>query len=173
MLCAYHLVPPEMHGQVIYPLNMLADLHPDLHRDAVRKYICRDRLQGQRIPPLNCLWGDVVFLTAIHPTAQRNAFRRAELPPSLTPTSFRCFKIDLSTLDLRQLAVMIWDGYDKRFERFDPDRFDEYAQVPEAALDYYRACREQGDRPLRFNYMPHVLYRGSIDISRASLVDAA
>jgi hypothetical protein len=51
----YHLVPRQMHGHGLYPLNRLREVAPDLAQTAFEKYAGRESVLERRIPPLNCL----------------------------------------------------------------------------------------------------------------------
>jgi hypothetical protein len=64
----YHRVPPDLRGTVLYPLNRLADVHPDLYEELQQNYATRRDIAALRIPPLgNCLWNDVLHFSPVHP----------------------------------------------------------------------------------------------------------
>ena len=66
----YHMVPKEMKGEVLNSLNEMKLIHPELHKHYSKKYFNhpeRERLLLRRIPKLDCLWNNVIFLSPLHP----------------------------------------------------------------------------------------------------------
>jgi hypothetical protein len=66
----YHMMPENMQGTVLYPLNVLKSVHPDLYTTYIEQYNdhpSRQTLPSRVIPKLNCLWNDVVQCSPIHP----------------------------------------------------------------------------------------------------------
>ena len=51
------------------------------------------------------------------------------------------------------------------FEPFDPARYREFDEVPEAHTAYLCRMRDRGQRPLMFVHIPHIFVAGSIDVS--------
>lgn len=49
------------------------------------------------------------------------------------------------------------------FVPFDPTRYVELIDLPQAHLEYLRKTREEGKRPLMFVHIPHVLVAGPIE----------
>lgn len=62
----YHRVPENMLGTIIYPGNMLVQKNPKMAY-VMEKYKNRASLVQSIIPGLDCLWNDVIFLSATHP----------------------------------------------------------------------------------------------------------
>ena len=50
MAFVYHLVPNGLRGDVIYPLNQLASIHPDLYDTQRAKYVNREESLEFRRP---------------------------------------------------------------------------------------------------------------------------
>ena len=63
----YHRRPLRLWGTVLYPLNDLKEIAPDLYQEHGAKYCGREEIRSQRIGPLNCLWNDVLHLSPVHP----------------------------------------------------------------------------------------------------------
>ena len=63
----YHRVPKNMSGTVLYPLNVLKKTHPGIYDEHVKKYSDREHLLTTEVPPLHCLWNDVLHFTAVAP----------------------------------------------------------------------------------------------------------
>src|ERR1700733_16337244 len=105
MAYLYHVVPPNMTGTTLYPLNMLKDIHPEIFQVQAKKYEGRKRDDmAERIPSFDCLWNDVLFLTAAHPTEVKQALREAG-----HPANFRliAFQFDSVVFNPALLAVYI------------------------------------------------------------------
>ena len=59
----YHMVPEELKGEYLIPLNELKRVYPNLYREYIQKYkdhTQRENLLTRKIPKLECLWNDVV-----------------------------------------------------------------------------------------------------------------
>ncbi|MBI2087070.1 MAG: hypothetical protein HYT69_02770 [Candidatus Zambryskibacteria bacterium] len=63
----YHQIPKNMFGTLLYPLNVLKETHPEIYAEHAKKYVGREQLLTATVPPLNCLWNDVLHFTAIAP----------------------------------------------------------------------------------------------------------
>jgi hypothetical protein len=70
----YHRVPKDMRGNTLHPLNQLKKVSPDIYAQKVKKYEGRLEILERKIPALDCLWNDVLHLTAVHPTVLNAAF---------------------------------------------------------------------------------------------------
>lgn len=66
----YHMKPFDMRGDVLYPLNAMKDIYPDIYEKQIAKYDdhpSRKKLPLRRIPKLDCLWNDVIQCAPVHP----------------------------------------------------------------------------------------------------------
>ncbi len=66
----YHMVPEELKGEYLIPLNELKRVYPNLYREYIQKYkdhTQRENLLTRKIPKLECLWNDVVHFLPLHP----------------------------------------------------------------------------------------------------------
>jgi len=173
----YHRLPPVMEGSTLYPLNKLRGIFPDLFNKEVAKYIGRPHIVKQRITLFdNCLWNDVLFFTAVNPQDIYDARRNVGWG-DVSPQKY--LKIDPSTLDSTKLGVYLFDpGRDgqlkseKDFEVYDNDELSSYAIIPQATKDYFKQELDSGKSNIKlfFKYIPHILYKGSIDISDAEII---
>ena len=86
------------------------------------------------------------------------------------------YAIDPIILEPRRTAVMD-QGFGKDeslfFKKFDSGSLGEYATLPQRTIDYYREEKERGVSPLLWQYVPHILYRGEIDVRDCSVVEAS
>lgn len=174
----YHRVPPDLRGTTLYPLNQLEGRFPDLYSRLQENYASRRDIAALRIPPLgNCLWNDVLHLCPVHPARIKDALADAghELPEPWR----RFYQIDARLLEaasavIYPLLTVFWSG---RFDieeasrqiaqeclPFDTDRLSEFVDVPEAARSYYASVSPGGPPPILFLHIPHVLYKGQLDL---------
>lgn len=171
MPCLYHLVPSHLIGTVLYPLNQLRDLDPALYEECAAKYLGREQLLEERIPLLgDCLWGDVIFLSPIHPVYFKDAFE------SCGPTlerPFRAYEFDIDSLDDTRLAVVTDTGTEtsSSYDRYDRARYQEYASIPQRALDVWRDEHTRGVRSFLYQHIPHCLYRGSLETATVPIIE--
>ena len=168
----YHRVPKNMVGNILYPLNQLKTLFPDIYEDQVKKYEGRKKLLTTEVSPLNCLWNDVLHFTAVSPQELKNNLAKADI--YLDPISW--FKIPVSMIDgAESIAFTYRRDQDvlpnfKEYEIFDPKRMETYRVVPKETIEYYKQKNTEGVRPLLFHLVPHVLYRGNIDTDGLEII---
>lgn len=168
----YHRVPKNMSGTVLYPLNVLKETHPEIYNDQVKKYEGREKLLTTEVPPLNCLWNDVLHFTAVSPQELKNNLAKADI--HIDPISW--FKIPISMIEgEKSIAFTYRRDQDlvpnfKEYEPFDPKRIEIYRVVPEETIEYYKQKKDDGNRPLLFHLVPHVLFKGNIDTKGLEIV---
>jgi hypothetical protein len=75
---AYHLIPLHLRGTVLYPLHQLTVIYPDIAAKHMTKYQGRRHLLNKPIPPLDCLWNDVLMLSPVHPAAMKAAMEEPD-----------------------------------------------------------------------------------------------
>jgi hypothetical protein len=182
----YHAVPSPMLGSVLYPLNMLKSIYPDIYETHVRKYDWRRSFLNLTVPRINCLWNDVLHFSIIHPSeirenlwnsgsTNREVARFFEVPVELlvslpyavyyTPPPV----LDNSSYDNDQQAP----GHviDPALVKM-PHEYDFiYPEFSEATRQYYSHEFQLGRRPLAFNGLPHFLLKGSLDIAGIRVID--
>jgi hypothetical protein len=186
----YHRVPRDMVGGVIYPLNELAAIAPDVYRLQRSKYAGREAVLEFRIPHLGLLFNDTVHCAPLHP---HHLFRaRRSLGFDQAPHAGRVnisgqfFEIPLERILVHPVVWYRWKqlwingapGEDvpltppaEEFELFDVTRYKELSEVTHAHLTYLRRMKESGRRPLMFVHIPHVLVAGPIDIRGVRVVE--
>jgi hypothetical protein len=163
-----------MVGTVLYPLNELEDVDPETWRQEREKYAGREQVLEKRVPPLNCLWNDVLHLSAVHPADIIAALGDV----GLEPLRRRFFEIDPFDLDSDRTVVFVnrrasaADALDgSQWMPFQLAALTELSTFNEASRRYYRECAQGGKRPLLWGYLPHVLYRGSLDIRTLRIIE--
>lgn len=169
----YHRVRENMRGTVLYPLNRLKEVYPDIYSEAVKKYEGREFVMDYSIPTLNCKWNDALHLTAVHPKEVYDALRDAGFQPSKK----RFYKIDPNILDVENSTVYLYKYKrstkidNKNFVPFNPDQLSQYETLPEYTKEYFKKMKEEGKRPLIYHGVPHILYKGTLDISNCEIIE--
>ncbi len=165
----YHRVPRTMAGTTLYPLNTLKELHPRLYEEYLQKYADRRGLMKRNVPQLNCLWNDVLFTMALAPAELYKAYKSFNFPGRYPP---RFYKIPLERLDQHQIVVLTKMGAGGTvYEDFSARRMQAYATLPQETLLYWEERKKANDeRPLLFMHIPHVMYKGTINIEGLEIV---
>jgi hypothetical protein len=166
----YHLVPKEMSGEVLFPLNTLKETEPDLYEKESAKYVGREQIMQDKLPILNCLWNDVLHLSAVHPSLVKEALLEAGRTKSFHS---EFYEIDPHLLDPENTIVYLYKNNKRgdklkedNFAKYNPDDIAQYSAMPTETKDYYKEMYMQGKNPLLFHKIPHILYRGSLDVSK-------
>jgi hypothetical protein len=173
----YHRARTGLVGTILYPLNQLADRFPEIHRKRQDEYRGRLDITRMRVPILDCLWGDVLFLSPIHPK-KICKLRTDTGYPRVTRTYFE--------VDPDQCGITAENSVIFRHEVFQPEQmvlaksdfvpFDreligEYSEIPAKSIAYYRDSFSQGKRPLVYLYMPQVLYMGVLSFDDLPVIE--
>jgi len=170
----YHLQPKDLSGTILKPLNQLRITNPDLYAAKVTMYKDREFLLERKIPLLDCLWNDVLHLSPIPPTTWKDT--RVQAGMSDKPFTF--YKIDPETLDKNQLAIYLFKELE-RFRKHVPDNeFISYSSselrkivdISKPVQRYYKDMYQSNNKPKLFFGIPHILYKGTIDISQAETI---
>ena len=162
----YHRVPENMQGTILYPLNELKSIYPDVYQTEVQKYEGREHIPTQTVFFLNCLWNDVLHLSALHPSEITKAY--ATLGYEKKTTSY--FEIDPHTFEPEKTVVYLYSPRTKGvqppendFVPYNPDAIEQYARFPQETLAYYKEMLSARKKPLLWHRVPHILYKGAID----------
>lgn len=188
----YHAVPREMRGTIIYPLERLAEVHPDLHATQTPKYAGREQVRSFTVPDLNRSFTDTVHCGPIHPYRLFAARWALGFDPSAHSDTrhFTGLFFEIPVERIRPLGVVwyrwetLWingaPGEDvplvpplDEFEPFNRDRYAPLPAVPAAHLAYLQRMHDRGQPPLMFVHIPHVLVGGPIDVSGLRVVSWA
>ena len=168
----YHVIPENLQGQYLMPLNQLKKNHPEIYQEHLKKYEGRESLLKFKIPKLNCLWNDVIHLTAVQPKKLDEAFREAEADLKWR----KWFKVNPELLEPNRTIVYL---YKKRPLIADPTEFvpfkvndlSKYSHIGEKTRDYFKEEVSKGRRPLMFHLVPHVLYKGKLKIKDLEVIE--
>jgi hypothetical protein len=170
----YHRVPANMNGSTLYPLNILREVDEEIYEQQKSKYIGREHVLDQRIPTLgNCLWNDVIHLSAGHPQLVEDELQKNG--ESLKIKQF--FQIDPNLLEVENTTVYLFnqktenDKFDsENWLKYQPDEISKYDKIPERTARYYYVSIQKGEQPLLWAFVPHILYKGNLDVSSANII---
>jgi hypothetical protein len=180
----YHASRSRLVGDTLLPLSAMADREDfrSLYTERLERYRKREDLLNVRIPPLDCAWRDVVFLSAISPSEVFD--RVASILENVKPMDmslflevrgkYQAFCIELSELDRSRLAAYFPSNeYPKQedFLPFSEELWDRLVYFPPWTESYYREVFASGQRPLYWNGLPHILYKGEIPIDRGKIMN--
>lgn len=168
----YHGVPEQMVGHTLQPLNQMEKDNPELYQKYVQKYAGRMALLDRQVPVLNCRWNDVVQFLPFDP---RKVFAlQKELGIIDKVPHYKFYKIDTDTLDPEKLAVYFKTApgeENAHVELFANANPAELQDVPAATIEYYKSVVGTGELPFNYQFVPHVLYQGSVDVSNAPVIE--
>lgn len=174
----YHRVVENMQGTILYPLNQLKDIYPDVYKKHLEKYEGREEVLESRIPPpLDCLWNDVLHFTAVPPQVLFNNLQEAGFSAEEIVWK-RWFKVPIESLDPENITVCLYRRdispipKARDFHLYDPKKVAEYRTVPPETKEYYREQQGLGKQPLFFHRVPHILFKGTIDTWGIEVIDA-
>jgi hypothetical protein len=170
MSLVYHLVPRNLEGHTLYPLNQLKDSYPALYEAHLSKYEGREFLLTTKIPLLDCLWNDVLHFSPVHPAKIRDAM----LALGQAWQVRQAFVIDTKAMNFTaQNTVYYFSGKtlkERLYEPFEAERLETMRELPEATLEYYKRTIEEGTRPLLFAHVPHILHFGHIQLADVEII---
>lgn len=173
----YHRVPADLKGHILFPLNQLKSVYPSLYAAKAGSYRNREAVMKARIPFLDCLWNDVLHFSPVHP----DKIQQARVEAGFPRRPRRYFEVDPVKNGINASNAVIFLHQRVNPERFQLDeadfrvfnseRLSTLGEIPEPTLVYYKEMFEQGKRPLTYLYIPHILYRGRLDINSVKIVE--
>ena len=174
MLYLYHRMPLNMKGNILYPLNLLKEKYPQVYNQELSKYNKREYLLKVEIPPLNCLWNDALHLSAVNPKDIKNALLEAGAD---LKNNFVFYQIDPNYLDKKNTTVYLYRSdsnlnqlTSNDFESYNHQNIEKYSKIPNDTKEYYKELISMGKKPLLFYRLPHILYKGTIDVTGLSVI---
>ncbi len=98
--------------------------------------------------------------------------------------SLLAFEIDADSNGINQTNAIIYKYLFKKeelqshgfrfspsdFETFSPENLSRYSSVPQATIDHFKSAKENSETPLMFLWVPHVLYRGKINVEKLKIL---
>lgn len=169
----YHQVPKDQQGSILSPLNQLKISNPALYEMKASKYQGREHIMERRIPILDCLWNDVLHFSPIPPTELKSALLEA----GMKDKEWSFYQIDPLSLDLKNTVTYLHDDIGhisvpdvSEFVAFRSQDLPELSKIPDTTKQYWKEQYDRGVKPLIFLGIPHILYKGLIDVSVAKVV---
>ena len=160
-----------MEGTELIPLNAMFAKRPDLHAKYLEKYKDREEILERKIPLLDCLWNDVVQLLPLHPGQLFELQMQLGLIDKLPP--YRYFAIDSTQLDPDKTVVYFKTapGDENVTVKWLADVDTAMLQsVPDATKNYYESMVGTGEPVFNYQFVPHIVYRGTIDVSSVDVI---
>jgi hypothetical protein len=171
----YHMVPKNMKGDILHPLNSLEKDHKEIYDEHVKKYENREAVMDLKVHPLECSWNDVIHLSAVPPEEIKKALEDAYekygfKKETLEKMSF--YKIDPDLLEKENTTIFlnqnIEPGYipeQEDFISYDSSELKNHSVFPESTKKHYQEEVSKRNRPALFVGIPHIFHKGSINIS--------
>ena len=165
----YHRPTTAVRGDAVLPFKMLKHAHPDLYRINARKYADDLTVVDRLVEPLGCTWGDVVFLSPVHPAPLFAALRRAGRPMrDVEPWTLDARRLDPARTTIR---LMRRGATGHRADPAGPDDYLPFTTASLRAVDRItinaleRLENLGPDDPLLpWVDVPHILHRGPIPL---------
>lgn len=161
----YHIAHKNLKGKYLMPLNELKKIYPDIYKKQAKKYEWRKDVMKIKISPLNCLWNDVLHMTAIHPKKIKSAFMKS----GADYFEFkRWFKIDPKLLDKDNAVI---DFGKEGYILFEPKELKKYNKVSKRTSDYYKEKLDKRENVLLFSKTNPILYKGKLKIADLEIIE--
>lgn len=161
-----------MRGDKLIPLSQMQSKDLELHDKYLEKYKGREEIVERKIPLLGCLWNDVVQLLPLHP---KKVFEcQMKLGLITTMPNYKYFEIDLSTLDPKRTVVYFKTapGEENVTVKWLRDvNLDELQEVPDATRRYYESLVGKDEPVFNYQFVPHVVYMGVVDVASSGVVN--
>lgn len=166
----YHRPASPVRGEAILPLNALRSSYPDLYGLHAAKHASTVGAIDQVVHPLGCTWGEVVFLSPVHPAPLFDALRRSgRAIPEREPWVLPACRLDPERTVIRLMRAGATGHHP------DPADVDDYLPFTTASLRAVNRVTinavqrlealQAGDPWLPWVDVPHVLYRGPIPLT--------
>lgn len=159
-----------MRGNELVPLSKMLEIDPELRATYLKKYKGREEILERKIPLLDCGWNDVVQLLPLHPLQlfklQKHLGNIDAIP------DYKYYKVDISKLDPAKTVVYFKTapGEENTTVKWMKDVNLKHLQViPKATQEYYANLVGKDEPVFNYQFVPHILYKGVIDVSSAGV----
>ncbi len=166
----YHHVPDNVEGNILYPLNEMTRVFPDVFNKQKAKY---DAIKEKDVEiPGFGFWNDCINLMPVNPELVKEELEKFGHD---TGWAWKFYKIDSTTLDNKNLIFLVQtdkeDASKRDFLKFTETNFNKYAHIGEVAKFRYQKAKDQGEQPYTFGGIPHVLYKGRINVNDLEIIE--
>jgi hypothetical protein len=162
-----------MTGHVLYPLNVLKEQHLDIYLTRQKHHQFQPHVLNGSIPKLGCFWDDVLHFTALHPKQIEEALKKFGYSVPL-----KYYEIDARRLDSERTTVYLnpprAEGEPTKvtdFVSYEADHVQKFATIPDSEPGEKGLAIPTADEFLINYQAPYILYRGSIDITDAKVIE--
>lgn len=160
-----------MIGSELLPLNQMPDSMSEIHDLHLSKYRGRENILSRKIPLLNCLWNDAVQFLPIDP--QKIFELQLEMGLISEVPHYVFYEIDIGLLNPKKTVVFFKDAPGEENATvewlIDVD-FSKIQEVPKATIDYYKTLVGTGELPFNYQFVPHILHMGTVDVSHSKII---
>lgn len=164
----YHIKSPEFKGKYIYPISELNEIDPELYKQSLHKYKGREEWIERKIPQLNCKATDVVNLSTINPI---KLFIVEHLLNIESIDDKIIMRIPVSSLKKQECVLFSYDkSLQYHYKKQNVSKYKECISVPFDTVNHYIESKNNKENPLIFEYVPHLLVKGKVDISKAEII---
>lgn len=176
----YHMVPKDMQGERLIPLNALGKTYPHLYEQYTKKYFDhpdRPNLLKRQVPKLQCLWNDVLHFLPLHPFHVYDALTKLEIKKK---ENLLFFKIPVERLQSNRNVLYLYckenfkgpaaDFDEKDFLLLDMTEYKEMRKIPSETVEYFNAENKKGKPFGMFHFIPHVLSYGEVDVTDVEII---
>ncbi len=170
----YHMVPKNLVGSTLYPLNGLRETMPAVYAEHVRKYEGREHLLARRLDLWDCLWNDAVQCAPVHPHKVMAAIREAGFA---VKRSQRWFVIPVERLSSPLAIYHTQQSHtgplpSDAVKEITTSDYRELDDVPPETKAWYAELKRDGLKMRGiFHRCPHVLTKAPIDITDCPIID--
>lgn len=172
MTFVYHGVPENMMGEEILSLNQLRGANLSAYGKNIEKYKGREAVIECNVPLLNCKASDVINLLPFNP---KKLFEyQMELGLISAVPSYAYFEIDLQLLNPKETVVFFKTapGEENVTIKWIKDvDFSELQEIPVATKQYYKSMVGKKEAVFNYQFVPHVLTRGPINIKNCDVIE--
>lgn len=170
-----------MSGDKLYPLFQLKNVNLNLYENEIKKYDDhpqRKTLPWKKINPLDCVRGDVLHCSSIHPHLVYQTFRSifSSFEKSVLFYRIPISKIQKNTAELFDMNRPDYEfgkeDPDSVFDPIDPVTYKEIIVVPPEVKQFYQDWKNNGEKgaPI-WGKVPHIFVKDVIDVSDCEVID--
>ena len=172
----YHLVPKKIYGNELIPLNQLKNQFPEVYSAQITKYQGREKILQRTIPKIDCLWNDVLHFSSISPQIIFSHLQQLGFGPF---PNLKWYEIPVE--NIKTLPTVVYQAppeprpdfllTENDVEIFDAATWKEPKTLTSATIQYFLTCKHEGKSPLSFQFVPHVLAKGRVNIEGTNKMD--
>lgn len=170
-----------MIGEYLKPLNRLKDEDETLYTGYIKKYKDhpkRIKLLKRTIPKLDCLWNDVVHFLPLHPHHVYSALNNLGVN---VRKDLLFYKIPVENLSVNSNVLYKYGKHDyqgpesaineQNIIMINVEDYEAPTALPKDTHAYYKEEHAKGNTFGMFQFIPHVLSYGEVNITNADVLN--